>query len=100
MTEKRRSGAAEIIPLRKRAPGEEQGGQKGGRAGGKGGGKEAGRCPICGKPSSPEQQPFCSPRCAEIDLGRWLKGVYRIPSEEAPSEEEPAEPERGDEEPE
>jgi uncharacterized protein len=44
------------------------------------------RCPICGKPTLPQYQPFCSVRCAQIDLGRWLKGDYRIPSEEAPEE--------------
>ncbi|HZS83401.1 MAG TPA: DNA gyrase inhibitor YacG [Stellaceae bacterium] len=43
-------------------------------------------CPICGKPAQPRHRPFCSPRCAEIDLGRWLKGVYHIPAEE-PAEE-------------
>ena len=40
-------------------------------------------CPICGKPSVHEARPFCSRRCAEIDLGRWLKGVYRVPGEAA-----------------
>ena len=36
-------------------------------------------CPICGKPRDPAHAPFCSPRCADIDLGRWLKGSYVIP---------------------
>jgi endogenous inhibitor of DNA gyrase (YacG/DUF329 family) len=44
------------------------------------------RCPICGKPALPQYRPFCSARCALIDLGRWLEGDYRIPSEEAPEE--------------
>ena len=44
------------------------------------------RCPICGKPATARHQPFCSGRCADIDLGRWLKGNYRIPTEEAPDE--------------
>jgi uncharacterized protein len=44
-------------------------------------------CPICGKPPSPQNRPFCSARCARIDLGRWLKGNYRIPTEDAPEEE-------------
>jgi uncharacterized protein len=39
------------------------------------------RCPICGKPTSPEHRPFCSKRCADIDLGRWLKGSYSVPGE-------------------
>jgi endogenous inhibitor of DNA gyrase (YacG/DUF329 family) len=42
-------------------------------------------CPICGRPATPRHRPFCSARCADIDLGRWLKGGYRIPTEE-PSE--------------
>jgi endogenous inhibitor of DNA gyrase (YacG/DUF329 family) len=45
-------------------------------------------CPICGKPQSPRRRPFCSLRCAQIDLGRWLKGAYSIPTEEAPGESE------------
>jgi uncharacterized protein len=42
------------------------------------------RCPICGRPASARHQPFCSKRCADIDLGRWLKGNYRVEIEEAP----------------
>ncbi|HKQ95595.1 MAG TPA: DNA gyrase inhibitor YacG [Aestuariivirgaceae bacterium] len=41
-------------------------------------------CPICGKPSSHKLHPFCSARCADIDLHRWLGGTYTIPTEEAP----------------
>jgi len=41
-------------------------------------------CPICGKPRVAEVQPFCSRRCADVDLGRWLTGHYRVPS--APDE--------------
>jgi uncharacterized protein len=44
------------------------------------------RCPICGKPAAARHQPFCSARCADIDLGRWLKGNYSIPTEEAPED--------------
>lgn len=36
-------------------------------------------CPICGKPALADFSPFCSRRCADIDLGRWLKGGYAIP---------------------
>ena len=46
-------------------------------------------CPICRKPASPEHRPFCSARCAEIDLGRWLKGVYRVPTDETPTDDVP-----------
>lgn len=36
-------------------------------------------CPICSKPGVPAYRPFCSKRCADIDLGRWLRGDYVIP---------------------
>ncbi len=39
-------------------------------------------CPICHKDSSPKYRPFCSKRCADIDLGRWLSGAYVLPSPE------------------
>ncbi len=39
----------------------------------------AARCPICNRPSAPASRPFCSPRCAEVDLGRWLTGHYVVP---------------------
>ena len=39
-------------------------------------------CPICGKPATQAHRPFCSPRCRSIDLGRWLKGVYRVETDE------------------
>jgi endogenous inhibitor of DNA gyrase (YacG/DUF329 family) len=37
------------------------------------------KCPICGKPAVETSKPFCSKRCADIDLGRWFKGGYAIP---------------------
>jgi endogenous inhibitor of DNA gyrase (YacG/DUF329 family) len=40
-------------------------------------------CPICHKDSDPKYRPFCSRRCADVDLGRWLTGGYAIPAEEA-----------------
>lgn len=36
-------------------------------------------CPICSKPSAQAFHPFCSARCADIDLNRWLTGRYVIP---------------------
>jgi endogenous inhibitor of DNA gyrase (YacG/DUF329 family) len=45
-------------------------------------------CPICHRDSDPRYRPFCSRRCADVDLGRWLTGAYRIPA----SDEEPAGP--------
>jgi endogenous inhibitor of DNA gyrase (YacG/DUF329 family) len=41
-------------------------------------------CPICGKPSQQKFHPFCSARCADIDLGRWLSGRYTIAGNEKP----------------
>jgi len=38
------------------------------------------RCPICGRPAAPETLPFCSPRCRDVDLNRWLSGSYVIPA--------------------
>jgi endogenous inhibitor of DNA gyrase (YacG/DUF329 family) len=38
-------------------------------------------CPICGRDTHPPYQPFCSKRCADVDLGRWLTGGYAIPVE-------------------
>jgi endogenous inhibitor of DNA gyrase (YacG/DUF329 family) len=38
-------------------------------------------CPICRKPSSQQFHPFCSARCSDIDLNRWLSGAYVIPAE-------------------
>ena len=37
-------------------------------------------CPICGKPQTNDVRPFCSKRCADVDLARWLNGSYAIPS--------------------
>ena len=45
------------------------------------------KCPICEKPMDPAFKPFCSKRCADIDLSRWLKGVYSVPAEEGPDDE-------------
>ena len=47
-------------------------------------------CPICRKkPVTPEYRPFCSKRCADIDLGRWMSGSYRIPADETEPPENP-----------
>lgn len=37
-------------------------------------------CPVCKKPTDPAARPFCSKRCADVDLSRWLGGAYRTPS--------------------
>ena len=62
--------AAEVIPLRRR---------------------RRRPCPICGAPATRESLPFCSPRCADLDLGKWLNGSYRVETDEAPGEREEGE---------
>jgi endogenous inhibitor of DNA gyrase (YacG/DUF329 family) len=37
------------------------------------------KCPICGKPVEAEYRPFCSRRCADVDLQRWFTGRYAVP---------------------
>jgi endogenous inhibitor of DNA gyrase (YacG/DUF329 family) len=36
-------------------------------------------CPICGKPATEASRPFCSERCRDVDLNRWLSGSYVVP---------------------
>lgn len=38
------------------------------------------KCPICGKPAEADFRPFCSKRCADVDLNRWLSGRYAVPA--------------------
>jgi endogenous inhibitor of DNA gyrase (YacG/DUF329 family) len=50
----------------------------------KGGAGKSGRgsakgCPICGKPATEASKPFCSERCRDVDLNRWLSGSYVVP---------------------
>jgi len=49
-------------------------------------------CPICGKPTIDKFRPFCSLRCAEVDLGRWFGETYRVPAgpaeDDVPDEQE------------
>jgi endogenous inhibitor of DNA gyrase (YacG/DUF329 family) len=67
-----KGGGAEVVPLRPARP-----------------------CPICGKPSARSAYPFCSKRCADVDLNRWLNGSYAIPAaEDGPSSEEEGSEER------
>ncbi len=42
------------------------------------------RCPICKKPAAIDFRPFCSKRCADLDLHKWLNEVYVVPSVEPP----------------
>jgi endogenous inhibitor of DNA gyrase (YacG/DUF329 family) len=41
-------------------------------------------CVVCGKPQSGDFKPFCSKRCANVDLGNWLGERYSVPAVEAP----------------
>ena len=52
-------------------------------------------CPICRRPAVERFQPFCSRRCADIDLNRWLGGVYAVPVTQD-SDEDGAAPEEGE----
>ncbi|WP_371061566.1 DNA gyrase inhibitor YacG [Rhodosalinus sp. 5P4] len=50
-------------------------------------------CPICKKPTDPAARPFCSRRCADIDLYRWLSGRYALPG--SPASDDADDPEEG-----
>jgi uncharacterized protein len=51
---------------------------------------QAAPCSICGKPVDPSYRPFCSRRCADLDLHRWLNGAYVIAGESDPDEADDA----------
>jgi endogenous inhibitor of DNA gyrase (YacG/DUF329 family) len=56
----------------------------------------AGGCPICGRAPVKEFTPFCSARCKQIDLNRWLSEVYIVPGAEGPANsDEPADGDEG-----
>ena len=40
-------------------------------------------CPICNRPTDPKYRPFCSRRCADVDLAKWLTGAYAVPAEDS-----------------
>jgi uncharacterized protein len=44
-------------------------------------------CPICGRPAATPFRPFCSRRCADVDLHRWLAGVYVVPGKDEEDED-------------
>jgi endogenous inhibitor of DNA gyrase (YacG/DUF329 family) len=83
MTDRKRDTRVRAAPG---AAGEDSNPQEGAAA------KPAGRCPVCGKPRSETFRPFCSKRCAHVDLNRWLSGVYRIETKEEPEEAAPFAP--------
>lgn len=48
-------------------------------------------CPICDRETDAKYRPFCSRRCADIDLGRWFSGHYAIPGEDVGPDTDDAE---------
>ena len=54
-------------------------------------------CPICGKPAADRLRPFCSRRCADVDLNRWLSGVYAVPVKDEEDEDGAPAAKSGDE---
>jgi endogenous inhibitor of DNA gyrase (YacG/DUF329 family) len=58
------------------------------------------KCPICGKPVVAAFRPFCSARCKQVDLNRWLSETYRVPDRPIAEDDEaetPPSPERDEE---
>lgn len=54
--------------------------------------QKSSECPVCGRPADTVLRPFCSKRCADVDLHRWLSGGYRIPVQDEPDDPESEEP--------
>ncbi len=54
---------------------------------------KGGKCPICGKHRVQAFRPFCSKRCADLDLGNWFNEDYRIAAAEAGELDDEAFPE-------
>jgi len=52
------------------------------------------KCPICSKPVQAEFRPFCSDRCKQIDLNRWLSETYRVPDRPGVDDDEAETPAR------
>lgn len=46
-------------------------------------------CPICARDTAAKWRPFCSKRCADLDLAKWLNGAYAVPSEELEDVDQP-----------
>jgi len=51
-------------------------------------------CPECGRPSARDTYPFCSTRCKNVDLNRWLSGAYVIPARDDEDETDSARPDK------
>jgi hypothetical protein len=46
------------------------------------------KCPICRRPAEPDHRPFCSRRCADLDLQRWFSGAYAVPGTQSEADED------------
>ncbi|MGH6673976.1 MAG: DNA gyrase inhibitor YacG [Xanthobacteraceae bacterium] len=44
---------------------------------------------MCGKPVAEQYRPFCSRRCADVDLNRWFSGIYAVPATEQEEDQSP-----------
>lgn len=49
-------------------------------------------CPICKREADPKYRPFCSRRCADVDLGKWLSGSYAIPVDAVDEDDDDRDP--------
>ncbi|MBO6777599.1 MAG: DNA gyrase inhibitor YacG [Marinibacterium sp.] len=49
-------------------------------------------CPVCSKPTAQDWRPFCSHRCADLDLGKWMTGAYVLPANDETEEDSLPEP--------
>jgi len=56
-------------------------------------------CPICSAAADAKFRPFCSKRCADLDLGRWITGAYAVPADPVDLVDPEESSERGDEPP-
>ena len=54
-------------------------------------------CPICRRPSTEAYAPFCTKRCADVDLQRWFSGAYALPPGDKDEEDSPRESDLPDE---
>lgn len=50
--------------------------------------RAARKCPECGREPVHRYRPFCSRRCADVDLARWLRGAYAIPGGNADADDD------------
>lgn len=54
------------------------------------------RCPVCRESAVEAYRPFCSKRCADIDLGKWFSGAYAVPGRDEDEGDGPGSSQGGD----